>query len=191
MEEHLRESDEMFTQLATNIDGYFWLNAPDDSRFYYLSPGFEKITGQSPESLYHHLCETLESDAGDRGPVLAVVEASSPLFGKRQHARSSIASSVQTDTSGSVGSRDVPSRPGTPNCGEVYRVAGLHGEDVTDRSARGGGKEFNSLSRKLLTVQEEGNAATWPANYTTKLGRVSRAFSISWNRERICHSTMS
>jgi PAS domain S-box-containing protein len=152
-EERLRESEVRFQQLANNIDGYFWLNAPDDSRFYYLSPGFEKIKGQSCEYLYQHpesWTDVIHPE--DRERVLAVVGM--PLRGGPRQVEYRI---VRPD--GSV--RWIRDRafPVRDSGGEVYRVAGI-GEDVTERKQaeqelREYYERVQALSHQLLTVREE------------------------------------
>ncbi|HEX8200739.1 MAG TPA: PAS domain S-box protein, partial [Isosphaeraceae bacterium] len=76
-EERLRESEERFRQLAENIDGYFWLNALDDDQFFYISPGYETVTGRRCEDLYRRPRSWTESiHPEDRDHVLAAVGAS-------------------------------------------------------------------------------------------------------------------
>src|SRR5262249_22064938 len=151
-EERRRESEARFQQLADNIDGYFWLNAPDDSRFYYLSPGYEKIKGQSCASLYQRpesWTDVIHPD--DLAGVLAVV--AEPLRKERQVEYRI----VRPD--GSV--RWIRDRafPVRNEAGDIYRVAGI-GEDVTERKqAEAAVREYyervQALSRQLLMVREE------------------------------------
>jgi len=51
-EEALRESEEKFRQLASNITDVFWMTSPDLKVIHYISPGYELIWGRSAESLY-------------------------------------------------------------------------------------------------------------------------------------------
>jgi PAS domain S-box-containing protein len=152
-EEKLRESEALFRQLADNIDGYFWLNALDDSRFYYVSPGYEKIKGQSCAGLYQRpqsWTDVIHPE--DLAGVLAVVGAP---FG--QAPRQVEYRIVRPD--GAV--RWIRDRafPVRNAAGEVYRVAGI-GEDVTERKqaeqeVREYYERVQALSRQLLTVREE------------------------------------
>ncbi len=153
MEEQLRETGELFGQLATNIDGYFWVNAADDSAMFYMSPGYEKITGRSCAGLYERpesWTEIIHPD--DREQVLALV---SGLFGEEP--RQMEYRIVRPDGSIRwVRERAFPVRDAS---GEVYRVAGF-GEDVTGRrQAEEKVREYygrvQALSRRLLAVQEE------------------------------------
>jgi len=52
MESALRESELRFRQLAENVPAVFWLGEIDPPRAIYVSPGFERIFGRSPESHY-------------------------------------------------------------------------------------------------------------------------------------------
>ncbi len=47
-----RRSEELFRQLAENIDEIFWIASPDLSAIHYLSPAFERIFGCPREKLY-------------------------------------------------------------------------------------------------------------------------------------------
>jgi PAS domain S-box-containing protein len=51
-EEALRESEERFRQLAENISDLFWIKTSDFKRVLYLSPAYERITGQSARERY-------------------------------------------------------------------------------------------------------------------------------------------
>ena len=48
----LRESDQKFQALVTNITDAFWIRSPDMRDVHYISPAFERIWGRSVESLY-------------------------------------------------------------------------------------------------------------------------------------------
>ncbi len=152
-ERRLRESEERFRELAANIDGYFWLNAPDDSEMYYISPGYEKITGYSCESLYQRPASWTEIiHPEDRERVLAVVLKPIHTEGRELEYRI-----VRPD--GSI--RWIRDRVLSirNDAGEIERVAGI-GEDITERKqAEAKLQEYyervKGLSRQLLTVQEE------------------------------------
>jgi len=51
-ESALRESEERFRQLAETIDDVFWLSDLGKRHFFYVSPAYESIFGQSCASLY-------------------------------------------------------------------------------------------------------------------------------------------
>lgn len=48
----LLESEEKFRQMAESITDVFWITSADLETKYYISPGYQRIWGRSPESLY-------------------------------------------------------------------------------------------------------------------------------------------
>jgi PAS domain S-box-containing protein len=56
----LRESEERFRQIAENIHQFFFVLSADSGEYLYLSPAYEKIWGQSCESLYQNPKSWLE-----------------------------------------------------------------------------------------------------------------------------------
>jgi PAS domain S-box-containing protein len=48
----LRESEERFQQMADNIQDVFWLASPQLDRWFYVSPAYDRIWGQSRDRLY-------------------------------------------------------------------------------------------------------------------------------------------
>jgi len=52
VEKALKESEEKFRQMAENIHEVFWMIDPDFTRFIYINPAYEKISGYSCESVY-------------------------------------------------------------------------------------------------------------------------------------------
>jgi len=48
----LHESEELFRELAENVDAVFYLACPDASGVDYVSPGFWSIWGRTPEELH-------------------------------------------------------------------------------------------------------------------------------------------
>ncbi|MEM9540540.1 MAG: PAS domain S-box protein [Cyanobacteria bacterium P01_E01_bin.42] len=57
----LRESKERFQQMADNIQDVFWLAAPGLDRWFYASPAYERIWGQSCDRLYADPASWLEA----------------------------------------------------------------------------------------------------------------------------------
>jgi PAS domain S-box-containing protein len=51
-EEELAQSENRFRELAENIDEVFWISDPETHRILYISPSFETLWGEKPESLY-------------------------------------------------------------------------------------------------------------------------------------------
>lgn len=117
-ERRLRTSEERFRQLVGNIEGYFWLSSLDDGQMFYMSPRWEKITGQSCASLY------LQPDSWtdlihpeDRARVRALLQV--PLRQQR-HLEYRI---VRPD--GSIRWLHDRAFPVRNQAGQVYRIAGL------------------------------------------------------------------
>jgi PAS domain S-box-containing protein len=57
----LLETELQFRQIAENVDIAFWVYSPDVSTCFYISPGYEKIWGQSCTSIYENPQAFLES----------------------------------------------------------------------------------------------------------------------------------
>lgn len=53
-EEHLRDSEHKFRELADNIQEVFSLNSGDWSKVYYLSPAFRKVWGLTEDQVYQN-----------------------------------------------------------------------------------------------------------------------------------------
>lgn len=50
----LKEAGDRFRQLTESIDEFLFLSSPDRRQIYYVSPGFEKIYGYPPKTLYEN-----------------------------------------------------------------------------------------------------------------------------------------
>jgi PAS domain S-box-containing protein len=152
-EDRRREIEERFIQLAEHIDGYFWLNSLDDREMYYMSPGYEKLTGRSCASLYQRpesWTEIIHPD--DRERILLVM-----LGPPDKEARTLEYRIVRPD--GSI--RWIRDRafPVRDSAGKVYRIAGI-GEDVTEhkqaeQELANYASRLQTLSHRLVEVQEE------------------------------------
>jgi PAS domain S-box-containing protein len=69
----LAASESRFLLLAENITDVFWIASPDLQKMYYISPGYQRIWGRSPEDLYvnpHQWAEAILPE--DRDRVLTV-----------------------------------------------------------------------------------------------------------------------
>ncbi len=71
----LQKSELRFRQLAENISEVFWISTPDKSQIIYLSQAYEKIWGQSCQSVYNNSLAWLNSvHPEDRQQVEASLE---------------------------------------------------------------------------------------------------------------------
>jgi diguanylate cyclase (GGDEF)-like protein/PAS domain S-box-containing protein len=61
----LRASEELFRQLAENIQDVFFVSSPDLTKLFYISPGFERIWGRPPEAAFLADGRWLDSVYGD------------------------------------------------------------------------------------------------------------------------------
>jgi len=52
LHERLKQSEELFRQMAENIDEVFWMTSVAKDELIYVSPGYESIWGRTRESLY-------------------------------------------------------------------------------------------------------------------------------------------
>ncbi|MDY7004573.1 MAG: PAS domain-containing protein [Cyanobacteriota bacterium] len=52
IEAALQESQEIFNQLAENIDSVFWVHDPQNNQIFYISPSYERIWGFRRDELY-------------------------------------------------------------------------------------------------------------------------------------------
>jgi PAS domain S-box-containing protein len=153
LDDRRREIEERFLQLAENIDGYFWLNSPDGSEMYYMSPGYEKIIGRSCASLYERPQSWIEViHPEDRGRVLSTV-----LEPMNTECRQTEYRIVRPD--GAV--RWIRDRafPVRDSDGNICRIAGI-GEDITERKEAKQALEnyanrLQALSHRLVEVQEQ------------------------------------
>ena len=126
MEEALRRSEQRFRQLAESIQSVFWLWAPTDKEFLYVSPAYEKIWGRSPESLTRRpesFIETVHPE--DRPAVqrkIAAQDAGEETLSEYRIIRPDGAMRWVRDRA----------FPLQDNRGRVYRIAGIS-EDITER----------------------------------------------------------
>lgn len=53
-ENDLRESEQLFRQVAENVNDIIWMMTPDQKEMLYVSPAYEEIWGQTCQSLYEN-----------------------------------------------------------------------------------------------------------------------------------------
>jgi PAS domain S-box-containing protein len=121
----LRDSEELFRQLAENIQEILWLLDPKTGQVIYISPTYEKVSGLSAEIVYKDPEAFLAViHPEDRGRVVA-------LFPNRVLGTYEIEYRI-VRPDGSI--RWVRDRafPVRNKSGEIYRVAGF-ADDITER----------------------------------------------------------
>jgi len=73
--ERLRESEELFRQMAESIKDVFWLSDPELDHIFYVSPAYEEVWGRSCASLYAAPKSFLDPiHTEDRARVFAALE---------------------------------------------------------------------------------------------------------------------
>ena len=126
MEEALRRSEQRFRQLAESIQSVFWLWAPGEKEFLYVSPAYEKIWGRSCESLTRQPSSFIETIHPEDRPAvqrkIASQDAGEETLGEYRIVR-------PDGTARWVRDRAFPLRD---DRGRVYRIAGIS-EDITER----------------------------------------------------------
>jgi PAS domain S-box-containing protein len=152
-EQALRESEERFRQLAENINEVFWITTADFSRQVYVSPGFQNLTGQPPETLYpgdgHR--PFLSFVHPDDRPLLSGITKKPDQEFDVQYRVLRADGSVRW-----VRDRGFPIRN---QAGQIYRVGGVM-EDITDRKEaddrlKATTEQLRALSARLQSAREK------------------------------------
>lgn len=123
--EALQESEEQFRQLAEHVQETFWLYSPDQDRFTYISPVYERIWGHPPTRLYTHpeaWIETVHPDDRER--------ITTALGDRQQGKHDETYRIVHPD--GTIRWIQDRSFPIKGEDGQVHRVCGIT-RDVTER----------------------------------------------------------
>lgn len=145
----LRDSEEKFRQLAENIRDVFWLYDKVAAKLLYISPAYERVWGNSCDSLYenpYHFLEAIHPD--DRERVRMAINLA------HQHEDLDIEFRV-VRPNGEV--RWIQNRgfPIHDSEGEIYRFAGVAEDITTQKQAEIALRQFNA---QLETRVEERTA---------------------------------
>ncbi len=122
----LRESEEMFRQLAENIQEVFWIRDVSARRIIYISPTYEKVWGKTCESLYANEASFMESIHPEDAPLVTkefAEQESTGSFNREYRI-------VRPD--GSVRHIWARAFPIYDKNGIIYRRAGI-ARDITDK----------------------------------------------------------
>jgi PAS domain S-box-containing protein len=126
IEQALRESEEKFRQLTEHINQVFWMRDEHTGKLLYVSPAYERIWGQSCESLYANPQSVIEPiHPNDRDIVLSLF--CHPVQHKSQDGEYRL---IQPD--GSVRWLWTRTFPIRDEQHELYRLAAIT-EDITER----------------------------------------------------------
>jgi PAS domain S-box-containing protein len=139
----LVESNENFQQFAANIDIAFWVATPDVSKYFYMSPGYEKIWGKTRASLFenpHSFLDAVHPDDLERVTSAAIGDDPCNMSEEYRIIR----------PDGEV--RWVRDRtfPVKDENGKIYRMVGL-AEDITGRKQLGDIQ--SQIQRERITHQ--------------------------------------
>ncbi|HET7563439.1 MAG TPA: PAS domain-containing sensor histidine kinase [Gemmatimonadaceae bacterium] len=125
--EALGESEQRFRQVAENISEFIWLSDPHITKRYYVSSGYERIWGRTPQSLYENPESAIRNvHPEDRDRVRAQARAGGDPPGNFDLEYRVVRPDGEIRW---VRSRGFPVRN---ERGEVYRIAGIT-EDITER----------------------------------------------------------
>lgn len=150
-ETSLRESEEKFQQFANNADIVFWVCEPDASKFYYISPAYEKIWGKSCASIYDNPQSFLESvHPDDYNRVITATEGENACNMNEDYRI------IRPD--GSIRWVNERTFPVYDNQGKVFRMTGI-AEDITVRK--------NAEAEALKALQRERELSDIKSQFVT------------------------
>jgi PAS domain S-box-containing protein len=125
-ENALRDSEELFRQLAENVHDIFWVSEAGTGKLIYLSPAYDTVSGRSRLSLYHSLRSLLRGIYPDDRKAYRK-SLSQYLNGQPVHGQFRI---VRPD--GAVRWVEARTYPIYNESQQVYRWVGV-AEDITER----------------------------------------------------------
>ncbi|HEX7120302.1 MAG TPA: PAS domain S-box protein [Longimicrobiales bacterium] len=168
-EEKLRESEELFRQIAENIREVIWISDPELTERYFMSPAYEEVWGRSRESALEHPESVLEAiHPEDRARVEAEL--------RRMYPRGEYDSMYRIiKPDGEV--RWVRSRgyPIRDERGRIYRIVGL-AEDITEHRLAEAERE-RLLEREQAARAEAERGRDELRRVTESRNRLMRGFS--------------
>ncbi|MEO1376235.1 MAG: PAS domain-containing protein, partial [Cyanobacteria bacterium J06635_10] len=165
------EKLQVFEQFANNVDFAFWVSSPDVTKYYYMSPGYEKIWGRTIASLIenpHSFLEAVHPDDVERITEAAV--------GKQPWNMDEEYRIIRPD--GTVRWVHDYTYPIYDEQGNIYRMAGI-AEDITDRKAEK--KELNQSLKEFKQFAENVDIVFWVCDIdVTKFLYISPAYEKIW-----------
>lgn len=136
--EAVRQSEELFRELAENIREIFFVAGPAGSPIHYVSPAYEQITGQSCASLYQNARAWLKNIYPDDRPRVEQALRDHPENLDEEHRV------VRAD--GALRWLRLRTFPVKDAVGAVSRVVGI-AEDITESKR---GREAEQTSHRIL-----------------------------------------
>ncbi|XGV96506.1 MAG: PAS domain-containing protein [Leptolyngbya sp. BL-A-14] len=147
-EEALRESEERFRQMATNIREVFWMTDIDFTEIIYVSPMYEEIWGRSRSQLYKRPRTFLEAIyPDDRAQVIATIEQQRHRGFSHEYRLRRPDGTIRW-----IWERAFPVADAT---GKPYRVVGVS-QDVTDRKTAEIALQFSQAKFEALVANMPG-----------------------------------
>jgi PAS domain S-box-containing protein len=147
-EEALRESEERFRQMATNIQEVFWMADINFTRIIYISPTYEEMWGRSCASLYEQPQSFLEAvHPDDRAQVIAIIEQQRYTGFDHEYRLLHPDGTIRW-----IWERAFPIADAT---GQPYRVVGVS-QDITDRKTAEVALQFSQAKFEVLVANMPG-----------------------------------
>ena len=147
----LRESEDVFRQLAENIREVFWLSTPETGQILYISPAYEEIWGRPRAEVYRNALTLLDTvHFEDRERLFAALPKQMTGEFDEEFRIERLDGSVRW-----IRARAFPIRN---ERGETYRIAGIS-EDITKRkhaesTVHQYAERLQLLSHQLVQAQE-------------------------------------
>lgn len=126
LDKALRDSEERFRQLAENIDEVLWLTDWKNKELLYVNPSYEKIFGQSCQSLYEDRLSWTKHIHKDDKKRIAKAFAKDARTGRNTEQKYRLV--LPNGKIRWIRDRAFPVRD---ESGQVYRIVGV-AEDITD-----------------------------------------------------------
>ncbi|NER01815.1 MAG: PAS domain-containing protein, partial [Okeania sp. SIO3C4] len=157
IEAALQESQEIFSQLAENIDSVFWVHDPQNSQIFYISPSYEKIWGYRRDDLYKSPHSFLDAIYPEDRPKVVEALANSTEVEEKQEYRIML-------PNGEIRWILTRSFPIKDPAGKVYKIARI-AQDISEDKLID--KKLQLIQERLQLALETSGDGLWDWNITT------------------------